>query len=95
MKNVVTILRIGMILGLSTLFACSPEPTTKEECIIKYSAGVKTDSSKQQIVKACTWIFSGNTIDKEYYKCILDEVPDANNDKEVNTIVRKCRMENL
>jgi len=83
---------LAMLYFLGNLYACSSEPTTQEECIDKYMSGLKNDKAAKAIERACNEIFDANEIDDEYYKCLLEEMPTAKTDKDVNIILRRCRM---
>ena len=78
---------------LGNIYACSSEPTTKEECIDKYLSNVKNNNAAKEIKQACASVFDTNETDDEFYKCLLEKMPSAKTDKEVNIIIRKCRME--
>lgn len=86
------IILLTILFSLTGLYGCSSEPTTKDECIATYASDVKNDQAKQAINKACNALFDNNDAGDEYYTCILEEMPAAETDKDVNIILRKCRM---
>ena len=86
------IILLAILFFVCNLYACSFEPTTPEECIKKYTSGVKNYNASKVIKQACSEIFDANDTDDEYYKCLLSEMPIAKTDKDVNIINRRCLM---
>lgn len=51
MKNIA---KIAAIIALSALPGCDKEPTTYEDCLLKYSARAQSDKAAQIAASACS-----------------------------------------